>query len=566
MNKQSAQLLKKHFDTALESPDGIKKLKELILTLAMQGKLVKQDPKDQPASELLKEIQAEKERLIAEGKIKKQKELPPVKPGEVPYEVPKGWEWVRNEEIVTLLGDGIHGTPIFDDNSEFFFINGNNLNDGKIEIKENTKRVSENEYMKYKKNLNYRTVFVSINGTIGNVAFYNNEKVILGKSACYFNLCSDISKDFIKKVINSKYFLEYTFSEATGTTIKNVSLKTMREFLIPLPPLAEQKRIVAKIDELMALCDRLEKKLKAKSEKLLAVHTAAINRLMNAADKNDFDTSWQFITSHFDPLYSVKENVAELKKAILTLAMQGKLVKQDPKDQPASELLKEIQAEKERLIKEGKIKKQKELPPIKPEKVPYEIPEGWVWTRLGDMCLKVSDGFHHSAKKISQGIRYISATHINNGWIEWDSGLFVSEKEYNELLKKTDLKKGDILIVNRGAGCGDAAIININEKFCFQNAAIIGFTQNLLFGSYLLKYIHKSKGYFLEKFIQGGAQPMLSNKLLATHPFPIPPLAEQKRIVAKIDELMALCGRLENKIDQKTAKQTALFDAVLAAI
>ncbi|PZV25047.1 MAG: hypothetical protein DCF12_16325 [Snowella sp.] len=225
----------------------------------MQGKLVPQDPSDQPASELLKEIEVEKERLIKEGKIKKSKPLPEITSDEIPYDLPESWEWVKLENIVSILGDGIHGTPQYSEKGEFYFINGNNLSDGVIEIKNNTKKVSIEEFNKYKKQLNKNSVLVSINGTIGNIAFYNNEKIILGKSACYFNLLSNINKLYIKKLINSKYFLTYAVNSATGTTIKNVSLKAMREFLVPLPSLAEQYRIVEKINRLMEQCDRLEK-------------------------------------------------------------------------------------------------------------------------------------------------------------------------------------------------------------------------------------------------------------------------------------------------------------------
>ena len=198
---------------------------------------------------------------MKEKKIKEPKPLPEIKPEDVPCELPESWEWVRLGEIVSLLGDGIHGTPDYDDSGEFFFINGNNLSDGIIEIKGNTKRVSLQEYRKHKKDLNERTVLVSINGTIGNVGFYDREKVILGKSACYFNLLEKIDKYYIKRVINSIYFLKYTLIFATGSTIKNVSLKSMRDFPVPLPPLAEQHRIVAKIDQLMVLCDQLEQQI-----------------------------------------------------------------------------------------------------------------------------------------------------------------------------------------------------------------------------------------------------------------------------------------------------------------
>ena len=164
----------------------------------------------------------------------------------------QGWEVKTLKEITTLLGDGLHGTPKYTVDGDYYFINGNNLTDGVIELKSSTKRVSIDEYNQHKKNLTDRTVLVSINGTLGNVAFYNNEKIILGKSACYFNIKEHIDKNYIKHLLSSPYFLTYAHKEATGATIKNVSLKTMREFIVPLPPLKEQQRIVALLDEAFA--------------------------------------------------------------------------------------------------------------------------------------------------------------------------------------------------------------------------------------------------------------------------------------------------------------------------
>lgn len=247
-------------------------LKQSILSEAVQGKLIKQNPKDEPASELLKKIKKEKEKLIKEGKIKKQKPLLEISEDEVPYELPEGWVWTRLGGLVSILGDGIHGTPNYTKDGECFFVNGNNLDNGKIVIRENTKRVSEKEREKYKKELNDRTILVSINGTLGNVAFYNNEKIMLGKSACYFNLLNEIDKNYIKLLIETNYFLDYCFRNATGSTIKNVSLNSMRLFPVPLPPLLEQKRIVEKVDALMKFCDDLElriKENKGSSEQLM---------------------------------------------------------------------------------------------------------------------------------------------------------------------------------------------------------------------------------------------------------------------------------------------------------
>lgn len=177
----------------------------------------------------------------------------------------QGWEIKKLVDITSHLGDGLHGTPKYTTDGDYYFINGNNLTDGIIEFKESTKRVSIDEYEKHKKTLTNRTVLVSINGTLGNVAFYNNEKIILGKSACYFNLLESVDKDFIKYILSSPYFLDYAHKEATGATIKNVSLKTMREFEIPLPPLPEQKRIVTILDEAFAAIA----KAKANAEKNL---------------------------------------------------------------------------------------------------------------------------------------------------------------------------------------------------------------------------------------------------------------------------------------------------------
>lgn len=233
-------------------------MKKSILQYAIQGKLVEQRPEEGTGEELYRQIQAEKQRLIAEKKIKKEKPLPEITDDEKPFDIPGSWKWVRLRDIISVLGDGIHGTPQFDEQGEYFFVNGNNLVKGKIVIKADTKKVSKTEFEKYQKPLDKNTILVSINGTIGNYAFYNSEPVILGKSACYFSLAQGVNKGYICRLLNTQHFFDYAVKEATQTTIKNVSLKSMRMLPVPLPPLAEQKRIVAKIEELLPLCERLK--------------------------------------------------------------------------------------------------------------------------------------------------------------------------------------------------------------------------------------------------------------------------------------------------------------------
>ena len=233
-------------------------MQKSVLQMAIQGKLVEQRPEEGTGEELYRQIQAEKQRLIKEGKIKKEKPLPEISDDEIPFDIPESWKWVRLKNIVSVLSDGIHGTPIYDESGKYYFINGNNLMKGRIIIKNDTKKVSESEYQKHKKPLDENSILVSINGTIGNYAFYDGEPVILGKSACYLSVMNGIYKQFVCYLINSDFFLKYASNEATQTTIKNVSLKSMRMFPVPLPPLAEQKRIVQKLEEILPLCDKLK--------------------------------------------------------------------------------------------------------------------------------------------------------------------------------------------------------------------------------------------------------------------------------------------------------------------
>ena len=253
----------------------VKHTKSKILDLAIRGKLVPQDTADEPASVMLEKLRAEKEAKIAAGEIKRSKNDSHIYKNstdncyyqkytdgceenisdEIPFTVPEGWMWCRLGEISSELGDGIHGTPEYKQNGSCYFINGNNLSNGKIIIKEETKTVGEEQYRRYKKSLSSKTMFVSINGTLGSIAFYNNEHIILGKSVCYFNLVNERLKYFFYFLLNSQYFQKYAKEVATGSTIKNVSLKSMNSFLIPLPPLFEQQRIVAKIEELFAQLD-----------------------------------------------------------------------------------------------------------------------------------------------------------------------------------------------------------------------------------------------------------------------------------------------------------------------
>jgi type I restriction enzyme S subunit len=547
---------------------GIKKLRELILELAVRGKLVPQDANDEPASVLLEKIAEEKAQLIVDKKIKKQTPLPAIEYEETFSELPEGWAHCRLNELVHLLGDGLHGTPEYSTDGDYYFVNGNNLKNGKILIKYETKKVAQDQFDKYKKTLTDNTVFVSINGTLGNVAFYNNEKIVLGKSACYFNLADCISKFFIKRLIESPRFINYAFSKASGSTIKNLGLKAMNLHVIALPPLAEQHRIVAKVDELMVLCDQLEQQ----TEQSLTAHQTLVEVLLasltsdtstDGDNKEDFQTSWQRIAEHFDVLFTTEASIEQLKQTILQLAVMGKLVPQNPNDEPASVLLEKIAKEKAQLNADKKIKKQKSLPEITDEEKPFELPKGWEWSRLGTICRKVTDGAHNPPPNTGKGYPMLSCKEVNFGKIDFSlASRFVDQAGFDKEDKRTAISAGDILL-NIVASIGRSAVVPENSpKFVLQrNVAVLDsmlspyfLTRHLISPICLDYYTEHAKGTAQQVIYLG----KLSIMLLA-----IPPLAEQHRIVAKVDELMALCDQLKARLADAQTTQLHLADAVV---
>jgi type I restriction enzyme, S subunit len=394
-------LLEQHFDVAFAAPDGIKKLRELILTLAMQGKLVPQDPNDEPASEILKEIEAEKKRLVKEKKIRANRLLPEIDLENVPYLLPNGWKWVQLGNIAILEnGDRSNKYPNETDHqiSGIPFFGAKDIVNGVLRFDNGLRFISDTKFSELSNGkLVDKDFVVLLRGTVGKMAIFRaNPEFSTGFINAQMLIVRMLNKelcDFFSWYSSSNFFQSLVANKITGSAVRQMPANVVLDFLIPLPSLAEQRRIVAKIEQLMARCDELEKLRIDRSQRLLTVHTAALDRLLTATNSSEFSTAWSFITQHFGELYSVKENVVELRKTILQLAVMGKLVRQDPNDEPASELLRSIELEKQRLVKEGKIKKSKPLPEIDPEEIPYKLPKEWVWARLGEISLFSDSGW-----------------------------------------------------------------------------------------------------------------------------------------------------------------------------
>jgi type I restriction enzyme, S subunit len=565
-------LLEQHFDVAFAAPDGIKKLRELILTLAMQGKLVPQDPNDEPASELLRSIELEKQRLLRERKIGKfdpssiestQEELP--------YTLPKKWELTILEQLVLKIGSGstprggkdaytAEGIPFL--RSQNIWNHGLRI-DGAAFISEETHKKMAATTVRA------MDILLNITGaSIGRCALVSDDfqEANVSQHVTIIRFVEPEIRRFIHFFFLSPYGQSMIWTRQVGMSREGLSKKVLEQFPIPLPPLAEQRRIVAKIDQLMARCDELEKLRIDRSQRLLTVHTAALDRLLTAKDSSEFSTAWSFITQHFGELYSVKENVVELRKTILQLAVMGKLVRQDLNDEPASELLRSIELEKQRLVKEGKIKKSKLVPEFTPEEIPYELPKGWQWSNIQNISLKVTDGEHITPQRSSSGYYLLSARNVTNNGIKLDDVDYVPKEEYERIRKRCNPEVGDILVSCSGS-VGRIAIVDADDYVMVRSVALIKHEHNFLMSSFLEKALKSPivQSQIVDKSRTTAQSNLFLGKINEIL-IPLPPLAEQRRIVEKIDRLMGMCDRLEESIESGKCKQTDLLNALMSQV
>jgi type I restriction enzyme, S subunit len=564
------ETLEKHFDLAFSAPNGVQKLRELILTFAMQGKLVPQDPNDQPASELLERIETEKRSLMKEGKIKKPKPLPEIGLDETPYDLPESWEWTRLGKI----GE-INPRNIADADNEVGFVPMPLISS---EYSGNHKFEARN-WSEIKKGY---THFAD-----GDVGLAKITPCFENAKSCVFDgLPSGIGAGTTElhifrntfSAIDPRYLLAYLKNPryiSSGKLIMTGSAGQKRvptDFFtsnpFPLPPLAEQRRIVAKIDRLMAQCDELENLGSDRNQKRITIHTAAIDRLLAAQRDSDFSTAWDFIRQHFGELYSVKENVAELRKAILQLAVMGKLVPQDPNDEPASELLRAIELEKQRLMEEGKIKQPKLLSEFKLDEVPYDLPIGWKWVRLGNVGAFERGRSKHRPRNDQRlfidGIYPFVQTGDVSKAKSTNYEITSCSSYYNDFgLSQSRLWAKGTLCITIAANIAETGFLGIDA--CIPDSVVAFLSINNAL-SRLVKFFIDVVKQDLERFAPSTAQKNINLGIINDLIFPLPPLAEQQRIVAKIDRLMALCDELEKQIDAATDKRTELLNALMAQV
>jgi type I restriction enzyme, S subunit len=550
---------------------GIKKLRELILELAVRGKLVPQDANDEPASELLKRIQGEKAQLVAEGKIKKDKPLPVISENEKLFTLPNGWEWERLGRAVYIeMGqspDSINynqngeGIPFFQGKADF----GPIFPSERYWCTKPTKYAFDGD------------ILLSVRAPVGptNIA---TKECCIGRGLAALRPLAELSTNYLLTTMRA--FENVLRKCGTGTTFSAISRDDIDSFVVPIPPIFEQLRIVAKVDELMALCDQLETQHNNAAEaheKLVSHLLGTLTQSQNAGDLTAREggnagnagaifgqPDWQRIAAHFDTLFTTEASIDALKQTLLQLAVMGKLVAQDPNDEPASELLKRIQAEKARLIAEGKIKQDKPLAAITEEEKSFDLPQGWAWVKPGEFSIKITDGEHFRPPTEEKGIYFLSAKDVREEGVSLADPLFISEETAKKALQRCNPEYGDLLIVSRGATVGRMCKVNIQEKFCLLGSVILVKPTTLVLSDYLSISLKSPSSFSLLINASGStAQPAIYLKDLKEITLSLPPIEEQHRIVAKVDELMSLCDQLKSRLTEASHLQLMLADVMV---
>ena len=532
----------------------------------MRGKLVLQDLNDEPAGELLKRIQTEKAKLVAEGKIKKDKPLSPISDEEKPFELPQGWEWVKLGVLTKKLTDGSHNPPK-DAGEGFPMLSSQNVNFGKIDFESPSRYVSKEDFEieNSRTRIESGDVLLTIVASLGRPAVVpdNAPKFVLQRSVAVIK--TDLLAEFLCLHLGSPLCLRFYDIHGKGTAQKGIYLGQLSEMPIVVPPFSEQHRIVAKVDELMALCDQLE----TQHNNAAAAHEKLVSHLLGTLTQSqsadDFNANWQRITAHFDTLFTTEVSIDVLKQTLLQLAVMGKLVPQDPNDEPARELLKRIQAEKAKLVAEGKIKKDKPLPPISDEEKPFELLQGWEWVRLQSV-IDVRDGTHDSPKEAegeTTSYPLVTSKDFFEGGINFDTARRISEADHSEISKRSLVEKYDILFSMIGGNIGNQVMVRDDRPFSVKNVALFKYyDRNLTFPFFIKKYM-ENLAVSLQSSAIGGAQPFITLGTLRNLVMALPPIAEQHRIVTKVDELMALCDQLKSRITQAGQLQKKLADVVV---
>lgn len=567
--------LVRQFELLATAPGGVARLRDLILSLAVQGKLVPQDPSDEPALQLLKTISAEKDRLIADGRLKPGKASNSAT-DQHPFEIPETWTWVPMGEVVEIVR-GIT-FPASEKTKE--------AAPGRIAC---LRTANVQESIEWNDLLFVNRSFMGREDQLLKphdiVMSMANSRELVGKVALVDHIphaeCTfggflgvlrpwKIEPRYAMALLRSSYARSILIDSSSQTTnIANISLGKLRPLPFPLPPLAEQARIVARVDELMRLCDALETKGRLEAEQHARLLGILLGTLTDNSTPEELAANWPRVADHFDLLLDRPEAVDALEQTILNLAVYGRLVPHHPDDEPASELLIRIASEKQRLVEAGKVRRTKQLSAVDHEDAPFDLPSGWLWVRLGSLLKKIGAGSTPRGGRdvyVASGVKFLRSQNVWNDGLRLDGVAFITPETHAKM-SGTVVHANDVLFNITGASIGRCAVVpaDFDEANVSQHVTII---RPIL--ASLIPFLHK---VLISSHVQqtvrdvqvGVSREGLSIAKLENFLVPLPPLAEQARIVARVTELQRFCADLRQRLVAKQAVQSRLADVLIDA-
>jgi type I restriction enzyme, S subunit len=528
------------------APGGVARLRELILTLAVQGKLVPQDPSDEPASELLKKIRAEKDRLMAEGKIKRDKPMAEIAEEEKPFDLPSAWQWVRFDELTHPLKPIAYGVlvPGPDVETGIPFVRIADLSLDSPAAKPEKSISPEVDAQFQRTRLDGGEILMGVVGSIGKlgVAPPTWAGANIARAICRIVPADSGLNEFVLFLLQTQ-FMQDSFAGDTRTLAQpTLNIGLIRAALTPVPPPNEQSRIVTRVEELMRLCDALEAKGQLEAAQHAQLVSTLLATLTDSGTPEQLAENWHRIATHFDLLLDRPQAVDALEQTILQLAVRGLLVPQDPQDEPASVLLKKIRTEKDKLIAEGKIKRDKPLPPIAEDEQPFALPLGWEWVRLNDL-IRIGSGDGLTAAQMTPGgtIPVFGGNGING---------------YHD---KANVEEPTLVIGRVGYYCGSVHITP-PKAWVTDNAFITRYPKACLDMDWLYWLL---VGTNLKENDSATAQPVISGRKLYPIVVALPPLAAQSRIVTRLGLLRRLCADLRQRLTASQSTQADLAEALV---
>ncbi len=550
------------FELFAGAPGAVERVRELVLQLAVMGRLVDQESEDASAYVLLYEINDERLAAISAGNVNASDPLPPLEADELRFDLPCGWAPARLRDLVLDIQTGPFGSSLHKSDYQLGgtpVINPASLKAGKIvpirEMAVGRGTVKRLEVFKLRRG----DIVMARRGEMGRCAIVTDAENgwLCGTGSLVLRMPLALDARYLAMFIGSPMARSFLGGVSVGTTMQNLNQAILSGMPLGVPPLAEQKRIVAKVDELMALCDQLEAQQKEQETKHVALTRASLARFAEAPTPANL----QLI---FHPAYTVSP--ADLRKTILTLAVQGKLVPQEPNDDPSEVLLGTIDRRKSKMLAAGQLRVKKVSRPTETKTTPRQAVPGWSWVSLDALCYKITDGTHFTPHYTSSGVRFVSAKDIATGRLLFERCKYIAQEEHDRLYRRCNPQYHDILLSKSGS-IGTVALVEDRDEFSlFESLALLKFDQDCLCPEYLKHALTYLCSSLTPSHIRGVGVKHLHLDILRGLELGLPPLAEQRRIVAKVNELMSLVDTLESQLASARDTAATLLDAAIAEL